>query len=64
MAWIKINFDRKPRNLGGGFPPRDISDVNITNFFSVASLFFIMVWLINDAPDSLIADPTVSASVE
>jgi len=53
---------RKPRN--GRSLPRDSSDVNIMNFISVASLFVIMVWLINDAPDSLIADPTVSASVE
>jgi len=31
---------------------------------SVTSLFVIMVCLINDVPDSLIADTTVSASVE
>ena len=38
--------------------------MNIINFISVASLFVIIVWLINDVPDSLIADTTVSASVE
>jgi len=54
MAWITIHFGRKPRN--GGSPPRDSSDVNIMNFISVTSLFVIMVWLINDASDSLIAD--------
>jgi len=62
MAWIIIHFGRKPRN--GASPPRDISDVNIINFISVVSLFATIVWLINDAPDSLIADTTVSASVE
>jgi hypothetical protein len=34
------------------------------HFISVVSLFVNMVWLINDAPDSLIANTTVSASVE
>jgi hypothetical protein len=58
MAWITIHFGRKPRN--GGSPPRDSSDVNIMNFISVASLFVIRVWLIKDAPDSLI----INASVE
>ena len=48
----------------GDSPPRDSSDVNIVRFISVASLFVIMVWLINAAPDSSIADTTVSASVE
>jgi len=62
MAWITIHFGRKRRN--GGSPPRDSSDVNIMSFISVASLFVIMVWLINDAPDSLIADTTVRASVK
>ena len=38
--------------------------MNIMNFISVASVFVIMVWLINDTPDSLIGDTTVSASVE
>jgi hypothetical protein len=38
--------------------------MNIMNFISVVSLFFIMVWLMNDTPDSLMADTTVSASVE
>ena len=47
-----------------GVPPRSNSNVNIMKFISVASLFVIMVWLINDATDSLIADTTVSASVE
>jgi len=62
MAWITIHFGRKPSN--GGSPLRDSSDVNIMSFISVASLFVIMVWLINGAPDSLIADTTVSASVK
>jgi len=48
----------------GGSPPRDSNDVNIMNFTGVASLFLIIVWLINDTPNSLIADTTVSASVE
>jgi hypothetical protein len=34
------------------------------NFISVVSLFVIMVWLIKDVPDSVIADTTVSANVE
>ena len=62
MAWTTIHFGRKPRN--GGSPPRDCNDVNIMNFTSVASLFIIIVWLINETPDSLIADTTVSANVE
>jgi hypothetical protein len=33
------------------------------NFIIVVSLFVIMVWLISDAADSLIAHTTVSASV-
>jgi len=31
------------------------------NFLSAVSLFVIMVWLMSDAQDSLIADTTVSA---
>ena len=54
MAWTTIHFDRNPRN--GGSPPKDNSDLNIMKFISVVSLFVIMVWLINDAPYSLIAD--------
>jgi hypothetical protein len=38
--------------------------INLFNFVSVVSLFVLMVWLINDTPDSLMADTTVSASVE
>jgi hypothetical protein len=34
------------------------------NFISVVSLFVIMVWLMNDTQDNLIADTAVSASVE
>jgi len=62
MAWITIHFGRKPRN--GGSPPKDRSDVNIMNFISVASLLVIMVWLIKDTPESLIAETTVNASIE
>jgi hypothetical protein len=62
VAWITIHFGRNPRN--GGSPLKDNSDVNITRFVRVGSLFVIMVWLINDATDSLTADTTVSASVE
>ena len=62
MASITIHFGRKPRN--GGSPPRDSNDVNIMNFINVASLFVIMVWLINGTADNLIAETTVSASVE
>jgi len=54
IAWITIHFGKNPRN--GGSPPKDNNDVNIMNFISVAPLFVIMVWLINDAPDNLIAD--------
>jgi hypothetical protein len=39
-------------------PPNDNSDVNIINFTIVVSLFVIIVWLMNDAPDTLIADTT------
>lgn len=62
IAWMIIHFGRNPRN--GGNPPRDSSDVNIMNFISVASLFVSIVWLMNDTPDSLMADTTVSANVE
>lgn len=62
IAWIIIHFGRKPRN--GGSPPRDSSAVNIMNFVRVASLFVIMVWLMNDTPDRLMADTIVSASME
>jgi len=62
MAWITIHFGRKPRN--GGRPPKDKSDVNIINFISVASLLVIMVWLMKDTPDNLMADTTVNASIE
>ena len=62
IAWITIHFGKNPRN--GGSPPKDNNDVNIMNFISVASLFVIVVWLINDAPDNLIADTTVSVRVE
>jgi hypothetical protein len=34
------------------------------NFISVVSLSVIMVWLLKDVPDSLIADTPVSASVK
>ena len=34
------------------------------NIIYIIYLFVIMVWLINGAPDSLIADTTVSARVE
>jgi hypothetical protein len=40
----------------------DNSDVNIINYINVVSLSVIMVWFINDTPDSLMADTTVSAS--
>jgi len=62
IAWMMIHFGRNPRN--GGSPPRDSSDVNIMNFIKVASLFVIMVWLMNETPDSLMADTTVTASIE
>ena len=62
IAWITIHFARNPRN--GGSPPKDNSDVNIMNFINVASLFVIMVWLINDTPDNLMSDTTVNANVE
>jgi hypothetical protein len=62
MVWITIHFGRNPRN--GGSPPKDSSDVNIMNFISVISLFVIIVWLMNDAPDNLIADTTVKTSIE
>ena len=38
--------------------------MNVTNFIRVISLFVIMVWLMNDTPDSLMADTTVNARVE
>ena len=34
------------------------------NFIRVASLFVVIIWLINDTSDSLMADTTISASVE
>jgi len=62
IAWIMTHFGRNPRN--GGNPPRDSSDVNIMNFIRVASLFVIMVWLMNEIPESLMADTTVTARAE
>ena len=62
MAWITIHFGRNPRK--GGRPPKDSSDVYIMNLTVVVSLFVIMVWLMNDTPDSLIADTTVNARIE
>lgn len=62
ISWITIHLGRNPRN--GGNPPSDSSDVNIMNFVSIASLFVKRVWLINDTLDSLMADSTVSTSVE
>jgi hypothetical protein len=62
IAWITIHFGRNPRN--GGRPPKDSNDVNIMNFISAVSLFVIMVWLMNDTPESLMAETTVNASVE
>ena len=62
MAWITINFGSNKRN--GGSPPKDNSDVNIMNFISLGFLFVIMVWLMNDTPNNVIADTAVSASVE
>jgi len=59
LAWKAIHFGRNPWN--GGSPPEDNSDMNIMNFLSAVSLFVIMVWLMSDAQDSLIADTTVSA---
>jgi len=59
MAWITIHFGWNPRK--GGSPPKDNNDVNIMYLIIVISLFVIMVWLINDAPDSLMANTTVSA---
>jgi len=57
-----IHLGRNPRN--GGSPPKDSNDVNIINFISAVSLFVIMVWLIKDVPDILVADTTVSDNVE
>ena len=62
MAWITIHFGRNPRK--GGRPPKDSSDVYIMNLIVVISLFVIMVWLINDTPDSLMANTTVSARID
>jgi len=59
---MTIHLGRNPRN--GGNPPNDSNDVNIMNFISAVSLFVIMVWLMKDTPDNLMADTTVSASVE
>jgi len=59
---MTIHLGKNPRN--GGSPSNDSNDVNIMNFISVVSLFVNMVWLINDTPDSLMADTTASASVE
>ena len=62
MAWIIIHFGRNPRN--GGTPPKDNRDVNIMNSISVVWLFVIVIWLMNDTPDNLISDTSVSAAVE
>lgn len=62
MAWIIIHFGRNPRK--GGSPPRESNEVNIINLVIVMSLFVIMVWLINDVPDSLMVNTTVTARVE
>jgi len=52
--WLCIAINKAPDN----------NDVNIMNLIIVMSLFVIMVWLINDTPDNLMADTTVSARVE
>lgn len=62
IAWIMIHFGRNPRK--GGSPPKDSRDVNIINFIRAISLFVIMVWLMKDTPDSLMADTTVSVRIE
>jgi hypothetical protein len=59
---MTVHFGRNPRN--GGSPPKDSSDVNIIHFISVVSLFVIMVWLMKDVPNNVMADTTVSANVE
>ena len=61
IAWITIHFGRNSRK--GGRPPKDSSDVYIMNLTVVVSLFVIMVWLMNDTPDSLMADTTVNARI-
>jgi hypothetical protein len=53
-----IHFGSNPRNVVS--QPKDNSDMNIMNLIAVVSLFVIMVWLMNDSPDSLISDTTVS----
>ena len=62
ISWIIIHSGRNPRK--GGSPPKDSNDVNIMNLVNVVSLFVIMVWLMKNAPDSLMTDTTVSAKVE
>jgi len=62
MAWITIHFGRNPRK--GGSPPKDNNDVYIFNLIVVISLFVIIVWLINDTLDSLMANTTVSARID
>jgi len=62
MAWITIHFGRNPRK--GGSPPKDSNVVYIMNLIVVMSLFVIMVWLMSDTPDSLMANTTVSARIE
>jgi hypothetical protein len=59
---MTIHLNRNSRN--GDSPPKESNDVNIINFISAVSLFINMVHLIKDVPDSLMADTTVSASVE
>jgi hypothetical protein len=59
---MTIHLGRNSRNVGS--PPNESNDVNIMNFISVVYLFVNMVWLIKDTPNSLMADTTVSASVE
>lgn len=62
IAWIIIHFGRNPRK--GGNPPKDNRDVNIISFIRAISLFVIMVWLMKDTPDSLMADTTVNVRIE
>jgi len=57
---MAIYLGSNSRNAGS--PPKEINDVNTINFISAVSLFVNTVWLIEDVPDSLMADTTVSAN--
>jgi hypothetical protein len=62
ILWITNHFGINP--VKGGRPPNDSRDENIINFMIDLSLFVIIIWLMKDVFDNLIAVTTVVTSNE